>query len=99
MSVMHYADAGLSTELKRVLNQSTDISIYASVLNDSSVMNMRPSIYCETNASQIMSNSTRRGESDFQTQYMWLDRYHSHMEDKQNNNLLNSDGGRDYMED
>jgi len=67
-STMHYTDAELSTDLRRLLNEP-DISIFASVLQHDSTL--RPS------RMDVSSMHRSRSVADLHTQYMWLDRYHS----------------------
>ena len=85
-SVLHYADMGLSTELRRMLNRSTldpEFSATASVLGayDQSLPSAGPSHgHLTSLAENDPEEQQRRAE---QTQYLWLQRYHAHIAEQQ----------------
>eukprot|EP00978_Attheya_sp_CCMP212_P027362 scaffold91632_cov54-Attheya_sp.AAC.1 len=75
-SVLHYADLGLSTELRRILNRSTldpDVSVADSLLMGGGGGGGLPSMHMDDEIGPARSTITER-------QYLWLERYHSHQQ-------------------
>jgi len=79
-SVLHYADIGLSTELRRILNRSTldlDMSAAGSVFGTATLpsLSMLQST-TDARAGALLDESETR-ERQAERQYLWLNRYHS----------------------
>lgn len=83
LSVLHYADLGLSSELRRILNRSTldsDASGMGSVLGgtyDPTLSAAGPSQVGSTGDMTDRENVAQR-------QYQWLERYHAHLAEQRN---------------
>jgi len=92
MSVLHYADAGLSTELQRILNQST-LDLASSRLN---FFHQLSDYQFGVDSSFAMSNlyvdgsTISHAKNNAETQYLWLERYHSHLAELQQQNDSNN---------
>jgi len=81
LSILHYADAGLSTELQRMLNRSTldpDLSVSGSMLGRLGAMSHGPSY---GHLASLLENEQSEQESAAaaERQYMLLERFHAHL--------------------
>lgn len=81
-SVLHYGDAALSAELMRVLNRSTlnpNLSVAGSVLG-SALDHSLPSLSnLNATSSSVDPDEDEALDRNAQRQYLWLERYHSHL--------------------
>lgn len=82
-SVLHYADVDLSTELQRVLTLDPEASFSAGLIGPDvlSLSQINPSIVIDSDRSKC--NDVTR-EQNVQRQYLWLERYHSHLKSNDN---------------
>ena len=76
LSVLHYTDMGLSTELRRILNRSVIDPDFAA-----SSMVRGPSIHTGHHLQSLAERQTaeEHAEQRAAREYLWLQRYHSHV--------------------